>query len=155
MRVVRLLCPSAPLVPVLIVLSLVVSGCSGQRSAIPVTCQVKARDGKPAVGAILVFNALDGGEGLPSNKPTATVEDKESGICKPTTWKPEDGLPEGEYGVTILWLEEPAKASMIGGGEQKGLRKDRLGDRYNDAKNPKFKIRVEKGKDNTFTFDLE
>jgi hypothetical protein len=145
---------SAALVPVLLVVSLALSGCGGQRSAIPVTCQVKDKEGKPAVGAFLVFHALAGGEGLPANKPTATVEDKDSGICKPTTWKPEDGLPAGDYAVTVLWLEDSTR-SFIGGGEKKGLRKDRFNERYNDATNPKFKIHVESGKENTFLFALE
>jgi hypothetical protein len=128
------------------------AGCSGKKAVVPVQGQVMSRSRGPAVGALVVFHPISGQAAVGAAKPTAAV--KEGGSFRPTTFEPEDGLPEGDYAVTIIWLEE-GKPSALGDREERAIPKDRLKGRYGDPNNPRFTARVEKGAANDFRFDVD
>ena len=52
----------------------------------------------------------------------------------------DDGAPEGEYAVTVVWPEEQDPQKQF-----ENTPPDRLKNRYNDLKNPKWRIRVSPG----------
>ncbi len=56
-----------------------------------------------------------------------------------STYKEADGLPEGDYALTFSWREyNVVKHTYVG--------PDKLKGRYTDAKQSKFRVKVEKGK---------
>jgi hypothetical protein len=113
-------------------------GCSGRKTVYPVRGKVLNADGKPAVGAMVVFHAI-GADKPDPNKPVGRVN--EEGEFHVTTYKEGDGAPAGEYGVTIVWIP-PKKTPLDPEGS------DLLRGSYNDPANPKVKFTVEKKSDN-------
>jgi hypothetical protein len=142
---------SAPRLALLLAL-LALAGCGGRKSLVPVQGKVLYRGSQPAVGALVVFHPTDGPVSPDAPKPSAAV--KEDGSFRPTTYAAEDGLPEGEYSVTIIWPEK-GKGASLGDREERALPKDRLKGRYGDPKNPQLKVRVVKGQENDFRLDVE
>jgi hypothetical protein len=128
------------------------AGCSGKKAVVPVQGQVMYKGKAPAVGALVVFHPAGGQAAAGAAKPTAAV--KEDGSFRPTTYEPEDGLPEGDYAVTIIWLEE-SKPSALGDREVRAIPRDRLKGRYGDPINPRFTAHVEKGGANDFRFVVD
>jgi hypothetical protein len=131
---------------------LAAAACSGKPAVVPVQGEA-FKDNQPAAGALIIFHPI-GVKGIDDLRPTATVD--ETGSFQPSTWKPNDGLPEGDYDVTVVWLE-PARAgnTLIGGGERRGMVPDRLGGRYADPKKPQLRATIRKGEANKLRFDLK
>ncbi|MCR4411154.1 MAG: hypothetical protein NUV77_01875 [Thermoguttaceae bacterium] len=92
-------------------------------------------DGRPvgnvAVRCVSVQN-LDA-----STPPSATFT-RDDGTFEISTYEKSDGVPEGEYVLTFEWGELNLVTRTYGG--------DKLGGRYRDAKQSKFRFKVEKGK---------
>jgi hypothetical protein len=106
---------------------------------------------EPATGALVVFHPASSGDATNPLRPTATVGEDGSFVL--STYKPEDGAPAGDYSVTIVWLEKPAKS--LTGTENRSLAIDRLKGRYADAKAAKLKAHIEKGQTNEVRFDVD
>ena len=107
--------------------------------------------GKPCVGALVVFHpTAKGRENDP--KPVATVA--EDGTYKLTTFEANDGAPEGEYGVTIVWNEK-AKEKKYNLTSEGMTGADKFRGRFGDPRNPKHKASVKPNDMNQFDFNLE
>lgn len=76
---------------------------SGQKPVHPVRGQVLV-DGKPAVGAFVLFIPAQEPVGTPDPRPRATVN--EDGSFTLSTYGTDDGAPAGEYLVTVTWSPE-------------------------------------------------
>jgi hypothetical protein len=100
--------------------------------------QIFDEDNRPAAGALVILHPLDGGKS-DSFKPVARVDDK--GNFALTTYKKNDGGPEGEYSLTVQWRKPP---STPFGGEGE----DRLQGKYSNPKTSKLKIKINNQPDN-------
>ncbi len=82
-------------------LALAVIGCgSGQKPTFKVRGKVVDSAKKPAVGAMVTLHPVKADPNDPA-RPTATVNEK--GEFALTTFVSEDGAPEGDYIVTVIW----------------------------------------------------
>jgi hypothetical protein len=106
----------------------------------PVHGQVFDKNNKPAAGALVIFHPVDK-NGPDSAKPIARVDEK--GNYALTTYEKNDGGPEGEYIITIQWLQPPANPF---GADKEG--QDRLKGRYRDPKNSKLRFKIANQPDN-------
>ena len=128
------------------------AGCggSGNPRTYAVTGKVVFR-GKPCDGALVVFHpTAKGRENDP--KPVATVS--EDGSYKLTTYEANDGAPEGDYNVTIVWSEK-AKDKKFSLTSEGSSGADKFGGRFGDPRNPKHKASVKSSGTNQFDFNLE
>jgi hypothetical protein len=139
------------------VLALVLAacGCSGEkksRPAVPVEGQLIYKGGKkgpvPAAGALVVFNPVTQDDAKRPIYPKGTVQ--ADGSFKLSTYADDDGAPEGEYGVTVVWKESQQKF-----GEDRGAGVDRLGGRYADPSNPRLKATVRAGQAGPIRLEVE
>jgi hypothetical protein len=118
-----------------ILFSVLAVGCApgdGKPRVYPVTGKVTVK-GKPASGARVVFY------------PTAP-----DALEKLQSFVPEDGAPEGDYKVTIVW-PEPPPANAMGIFDQK----DRLAGRYSNPEKSGLTAHVESGGGEIPPFDLQ
>jgi len=137
-----------------LVLAGLAAGCGPARKPVyPVEGKVMYSNGQPATGALVVFQPVAPDDQANPLRPTATVND--DGSFQTTTYQPNDGAPEGDYNVTIVWLEKKSGDTLIGGGEHSALARDLLQGRYADPKAPRLTAHVQKGAPNTFRFDVE
>jgi len=135
--------------PALVLLA--VAACLGKPAAVPVQGEAFC-DNQPVAGALIIFHP-SAEQGIGALRPTATVDEK--GAFTPSSFKPDDGLPEGEYAVTVIWPDSAKTGSLIRSGEGGGNGPDRLQGRYNDPKNPQLTVRIHKGEVNKLRFDLK
>src|SRR5262245_54543042 len=88
-----------------ILLLVLTCGCgAGGDEVIPVAGKVLV-NGKPAAGARIFFHPQGRSLNRRGNgaSPTPMAVVSEDGAFVPTTYDPQDGLPEGEYAVTLIW----------------------------------------------------
>jgi prepilin-type N-terminal cleavage/methylation domain-containing protein len=147
------LTPEFPMRLLMMFAALVVStGCGGGSATIvPAKGMVKTKSGTPCAGALVVFHPTDKGR---ENDPKPVGTCKEDGTFVLTTKAIDDGAPEGDYAVTIVWAGK-AKAAKISLGGEASSGSDQLGGRYGDPRTPKLKASVKKGTPNEFTFEVE
>jgi hypothetical protein len=122
---------------VLLLLVMVVPACKrgkAQKPVYPVKGRIVDSNDKPAVGALVVFHPIPP-DTTDTTKPVAQVDD--SGSFTLTTYKENDGAPEGEYGITIIW-PQPRKSPFDPPGP------DQLKGQYSDPATPKVRFTVEK-----------
>ncbi len=86
---------------------------------------------------MIIFHPIPASSSPTAIKPIGEV--RQDGSFSLTTYKTDDGAPEGEYAVTVIWLEKPSGPRL---GENRGLVKDRLDGRYSDPTSPKLKATV-------------
>jgi hypothetical protein len=123
----------------LLLVLLAVGGCGARKEPLyPVRGKVIDSTGKPAVGALVIFNRV-GDARSDTARPLGRVDGE--GTFRLTTYTEGDGAPAGEYPVTILW-PTPRKTPF----EREGP--DQLGGAYADPNNPKVRFTVEKNPDN-------
>lgn len=80
---------------------LLLVGCGGgERTPYPVSGQVTFRK-KPLAEAVVTFHPQPG---RPPGHPLSAITDAE-GRFSLSTWNPKDGAPQGEYAVTVVFLE--------------------------------------------------
>ncbi len=138
---------------VISLLMLVASGCSGKSDGrvkvYPVSGKVSVR-GTPAGGARVVFYPVSDElkkPGMPI--PYGTTDDQ--GNFKLWSYDPDDGAPEGEYKISVVWLDVPlekAKENPMGA-------KDRLSGTYSNPQTSKLTAKVEKGGGEIPPFELQ
>jgi hypothetical protein len=105
------------------------------KPTIPVKGEVYV-DGKPAGALSIVIENVQGDTTTPSGSAALTKDD---GTFQVSTYKQDDGAPEGEYALAFSWRQySMLKRSYTG--------PDKLNDRYKEAKKSKVRFKVEKGK---------
>jgi hypothetical protein len=117
------------------VVLVVAAGCGPSRKTVyPVQGQLLDADGKPAIGARVIFHPVDNSD--PNIVyPSGIVDD--GGAFSLTTYNKGDGAPAGAYSVTIEWRPPRASPYVLPRG-------DRLQGRFaTPAKSP-FKATVGK-----------
>jgi hypothetical protein len=101
--------------------------------------------GKPAHNAIVLFHPRQPIDGKPL-KPMAIVA--ADGTFRPTTYRTGDGLPAGDYGVTVSWPE------IIVVGEEEIGGDDRLGRKYSNPAKPVLDVHINPGENQLPPIDL-
>lgn len=111
-------------------LSLLAASCggSGRPKVYPVSGTLTVK-GAPAAGAFVVFHPR-GDQGQRALKPYGQVG--ADGVFQLTTFATNDGAPEGEYAVTVVW-PAPARPNSPDPGE---TGPDRLDGRFKDPARP-------------------
>jgi hypothetical protein len=122
---------------------LVVLGCSGSSDGRVTVYPVSGRvlvGGEPAAGARVVLYPVSQelkGSGMPT--PAATTDD--DGEFNLRSFGPEDGAPEGEYKVTVVWPEViPPNVNR-----EMYQPRDRLKGRYADSRSTPLTASVPRG----------
>jgi hypothetical protein len=120
-----------------------VAGCGpsepAQKPVFPVSGSVLV-DGKAAKGAVIMFHPLPISDGrFDIVRSRGTVG--EDGSFKLSTYKTDDGAPEGDYAVTVYW---PGKRAGKKAADDEGtdLPPDQLGLRFNNPKTTTLKASV-------------
>ncbi|MFO0845021.1 MAG: hypothetical protein U0797_21965, partial [Gemmataceae bacterium] len=90
--------------------------------------------GKPAEKAQVIFHPVNDAD---PKAPRATGEVAADGSFSLSTYTAGDGVPAGEYAVTVTW---PEGSSTIGGDADSGA--DRLGGRFSNPRTTTLKARV-------------
>ena len=90
-------------------------------------------NGQPATGAVVCFHPT-GGEPLPL-VPTGEVQDDGSFVL--STYKPGDGVPEGEYVVTVVWKEKQRAL-----GKWRDVGPDKLKGTYADKSKSALRVHI-------------
>ena len=109
----------------------------GEKPVFPVSGAVFV-DGKPAKGAVVMFHPLPITPGrFDIVRSRGTVKD--DGTFKLSTYKNDDGAPEGEYAVTVYW---PGKKTGKADEDGTDLPPDQLGLRFNDPAKTTLKAHV-------------
>lgn len=124
---VRFLCGT-----VLLTASVSLVGCGEKPTRLPLV-PVKGSvtvGGRPPVGALVRFYPQDPAAAGGVN-PSAHVRD--DGTFEGGSYVKGDGVPPGEYTLTITWEEETGKPGEMA---------DRLGGRYADPKKSQWRVRV-------------
>jgi len=144
-------------VAAVLALSLLASGCNQSAKkpkVVKVAVRVMYRQTTPANGAFVVFHPADAElANRIGGRPFGYA--KEDGAVPITTYQEGDGVPEGDYGVTVVWeakKDQKAGLAFEGGSTAAG---DKLEGRYGDPNAPKIKATVRAGQANEFTFLVE
>jgi hypothetical protein len=137
---------------IIAVLMLVASGCGksdGRVKVYPVSGKVSVR-GTPAEGARVVFYPVSDElkkPGMPI--PYGTTDNQ--GNFKLRSYDVDDGAPEGEYKISIIWLDSPpGKAD-----ENPLSAKDRLSGQYSNPQTSKLTAKVAKGGGEIPPFEIQ
>ena len=104
--------------------------------------------GVPAAGAIVVFHPTTKTSGASRYLPRGVAgSDGTFALGSRTT---DDGVPPGDYAVTIVWPadEDPKK-------QFDNTPPDRLRNRYNDVKHPQWNVHVTEGANTLEAFTIE
>lgn len=143
---------------------LIAAGCGGRDAEYrfdvhPVSGTVQYQ-GKPLPGAIVRFHAKDpakvtvpaGQEGPPVMLTTETNPD---GTFTMSTYVADDGIPAGDYTVTVaIGLQEETSVEDSDG-PQRAPRKPAPGRQYRDPATSPLTATVKPGEPNRFAFELE
>jgi hypothetical protein len=120
----------------------------GRVKVYPVQGKVLAH-GTPAEGALVLFYLASNDSTKPRMPiPNATTDSE--GVFKLTSYQNNDGAPEGEYKVSIVWPE----AAPTGAHEAASPR-DRLAGRYSNPQKSNLSAKVEKGGGEIPPFELQ
>jgi hypothetical protein len=115
-----------------VALVLLLAGCGpARKSVFPVQGQVLDSDGKPAVGAKVIFHPLDDKDPNAA-RPLGLVDD--AGTFSLTTYNRGDGAAPGSYAVTIEWRGQPTPINRNP--------EDKLKGRFANANKSPFKATV-------------
>ena len=123
-------------------LMLILVGCSqsnGRVKVYPVSGKVSVR-GAAAEGARVVFYPVSEElkkPGMPI--PYGTTDGQ--GVFKLRSYDADDGAPEGEYKISVIWFDLPPEKAQ----ENPSSAKDRLSGKYSNPQNSNLTAKVEKG----------
>jgi len=101
-------------------------------------------EGEPAYGAYVTFHPVDDVGMTKGNRPFTRVS--EDGTFTVTTYDTGDGLPKGNYNVTVTWPEDP---------EARGPSPDRLNGRYADPESSGLGVTIDEGGNEALGWDLD
>lgn len=102
--------------------------------------------GQPAEGAFVVFHPKNPSEKMRKLRPAATTG--EGGLFKLSTYGPNDGIPAGDYRVTVIWR------GVSNGGDE-SHETDRLMGRYSNPKTTPLKMTINPDDPQPALFDLK
>jgi hypothetical protein len=104
----------------------------------PTRGKVVDKSGAPAAGVLVIFTPLDETDPAkwPQGFPRATTE--KDGAFVLTTYDAGDGIPAGQYAVTMLWQTPDPQ-------DEERDNPDKFGGRYADPKNPVRKVTIQVG----------
>jgi hypothetical protein len=134
---------SGALLAVLVLAAALLSGgCrgKGRRPVVPIQGELVYKAGgkeSPARGAVLTFYLQNDPEPLPLHPSTRVGED---GGFQVSTYDRNDGLPEGEYVVTVRW-----RKWIVEMNEEREHGPDLLSGKYSDPKTSTLRATVKKG----------
>ncbi|MBS0266480.1 MAG: hypothetical protein JSS02_31400 [Planctomycetes bacterium] len=130
-----------------------IAGCGSSPEPLVVVRGMVLVNGQPAAGARVTFHPAEGGK--PVFEPAKTVAAgkitppelslmpwaiaEADGSFEVTTFEPYDGIPAGDYLVTVSW------APQISGGSEPEEGPDRLPPRFQDPKTSGLSVTVEPG----------
>ena len=123
------------------ILSFAIAGCGagdGRLSVYPVSGKVVVK-GQPASGAKVIFYP-SAPDAIEKKLPVASGETDSAGTFKLQSYEPEDGAPEGDYKIAIVW-PEPPRPNATGIFDER----DRLGGRYSNPDKSGLTAHVESG----------
>ncbi len=118
-------------------------GCSSDRVPVHPTKGRILVDGQPAYGAIVAFHPV-GDVGLKGHKPFARAN--KEGHFEVNTYDTGDGVPSGEYKVTVIWPENP---------EARGPSPDRLKGRYAKPEDTTIQVEIQKSETTLPTIKID
>jgi hypothetical protein len=133
-------------------LTLIAFGCSksdGRVKVYPVSGKVLVR-GTPAAGARVVFYPVSDELKKPGMPIPYGITDSE-GNLKLRSYDLGDGAPEGDYKVSIIWLDSPPEKAE----ENPISAKDRLSGQYANPQTSKLTAKVPKGGGEIPPFELQ
>lgn len=129
-------------------------GCTSASSSEPISLNpVRGQilvNGKPAVGAIVNFYAT-GGNAV-NVRPHAVAGADGSFVL--STYKPDDGAPQGDYQVSVIWKLNP-DGTPVPPQDDESLASDRLNDRYSDPTKSGLTATVVAGENTLQTYNLK
>lgn len=119
------------------------TGCSDgpvekRKPTVKVRCTVRFEDGTVPRDAIVVFHPSNEGNYSPY-RPRGRVE--ADGTTPLTTYTLNDGLPAGDYTITVVW-PLPQEGNRD---EERGEEVDQLGDRYSQSASSPLKRTIKPG----------
>jgi hypothetical protein len=103
-------------------------------------------NGQPTPGAMVVFHPV-GKEAANAPRPSAQVGP--DGSFSLSTFRPNDGAPEGDYNVAIVWLVADAKPNPT-----TEEMPNRLPPRYSDPRTSNLHAKIGKGNNELPAFEL-
>lgn len=129
-------------------LAVVLAGCASDArpKTAPVSGQVLV-NGKPTAGVSLSFHLASGS--LETATP-GTAKSRSDGRFDVSSFLPNDGLPPGDYVVTIIW---PMRYEKIG--EQEHPIGDRLGGAYASKVRTPLRVTIHEGENRLDPFNLK
>jgi hypothetical protein len=136
----------------LALLMLVTPGCGksdGRVKVYPVNGKVSVR-GMPAESARVVFYPVSDELKKPGMPIPYGMTDGQ-GNFKLRSYDVDDGAPEGDYKVSIIWLDVPPEKAQ----ENPLSAKDRLSGQYSNPQTSKLTAKVEKGGGEIPPFELQ
>jgi len=119
---------------------LIAPGCGGgekRKATHKIRCPVRLEDGTPLTDAIVTFHPQDEADFSPF-RPRGKVQP--DGIALLTTYHPGDGIPEGDYTVTVVW-----PTPQEGKRREDTAEVDQLGERYKMPETSPLKRTVKRG----------
>jgi hypothetical protein len=122
----------------MLLIALALAGCGEQydhEPVFPVSGSLFVA-GKPAAGAMVTFHPADRASDPRALRSFATVD--AAGKFQLTTYFPADGVPAGDYVVTLNW-----PAELPPGTHPTVLPRDRLGRRFSSPAKPYTRLTVE------------
>jgi hypothetical protein len=133
----------------LLVLALPLAGCGGatSRPQYQIHGKVVTKEGKPAAGALVVLHPASQAEA--DRFPPRAVVGKDGAFVVGSRLS-NDGAPEGEYDVTLIWPEEQDPKNPT-----ENTPPDRLKGRYDDVKHAKWHVHVKAGDNALEPFTVE
>jgi hypothetical protein len=120
------------------------AGCDGDdRPELYPLVGTVAVDGQPAHGAIVTLHS---NQPQPFGAPKPFGRSDAEGRFQLTTYETSDGVPAGDYRVTVIWPENP---------EARGPSPDRLGGRYASAESTPLTVAISEGMTDLPPLELE
>ncbi len=144
--------PSLSFLTTISVLLIIASGCGkndGRVKVYPVNGKVLVR-GTPAEGARVVFYPVSDELKKPG-MPIPYGSTDSQGNFKLRSYDVDDGAPEDNYNISIVWLDVPPDKAE----ENPLSAKDRLSGKYSNPQTSKLTAKVEKGGGEIPAFDLQ
>lgn len=118
---------------------------AGRRKTFPVQGKV-VYQGTPAANALVVFHGLDGGR----RRIRADGLTEADGTFRLSTYKANDGVPPGDYAVTVHWRRD----AYFDAGEVKGEGPEKLPIRYTKMETSGLRASVKEGTNELAPFEL-
>jgi hypothetical protein len=119
------------------------TGCGNDRPELEAVSGRVLVDGTPADGAIVTLHAE---KSQPLGTPKPFARSDATGNLTFTTYSTTDGVPAGEYRVTVIWPENP---------DARGPSPDRLTGRYARPSTTSLKVTIKDGMTELPAFKLQ